>query len=57
MNTTAEIGAEANRVLAEIKSGVGSARIVELQRQYRQLCRRYEQAARAAWAMAPLNPA
>lgn len=53
----ATIHTEAARVLAEIKSGVSKARVRELQRDYAKLVRRYEQAARADWAAAPMAPA
>jgi hypothetical protein len=56
MATTAEILAEATRVLAEIKSGASKARVRELQREYAKLVRQYEAAAMAAWAAAPIGP-
>lgn len=56
MATTHEIAAEADRVLAQIKGNRDKARVRELQGEYRKLSRLYEQAARAAWAEAPLGP-
>jgi hypothetical protein len=55
--SSATIHSEATRVLAEIKSGAGKARVRELQRDYAKLTRRYEAAVAAEWAQAPLSPA